>query len=81
MSETNCSESELSDLLCVDVADLTRIEVDIDKRRSRHIYNVWAFQGVDEDNLSQIYIAENEIDSWIEKLTLAKQKIKEHRDT
>jgi len=81
MSETNCSESTLSDLLCVDVSDFTRIEVDVDKRRRRAIYNIWALQGVDEDTLSQIYIAENEIDSWIERLNFIKQKIQEHKDT
>lgn len=72
MSETNCSESTLSDLLCVDVSDFTRIEVDVDKRRRRAIC---------EDTLSQIYIAENEIDSWIERLNFIKQKIQEHKDT
>lgn len=80
MSKTDCNESTFSELLCVDVSDFTRIQVDVDNRRRRAIYNIWALEGKDEDTLSQIYIAENEIDSWIERLNFIKQKIQEHKD-
>jgi len=77
------SESTLNNLLCMDVAPNSLVEVSHEsgRRKRRTLYSVWMLQGVNYEDAQQIHIADWEIDAWIDALQKAKIAIAEHKDT
>ncbi|MDX1353204.1 MAG: hypothetical protein R3254_09340 [Thiomicrorhabdus sp.] len=64
---------------CVPICDYTALEIYKNTRFRKSFYDVWFLQG-EEDDPSQVYVAEEELDKWIEALNKAKMIIKKSRD-
>lgn len=64
---------------CIPVCDMSALEVIRNRRFKTYFYDVWLLQG-NEDDPSQVYVAEEEIDLWIEALKRAKHIIMLHKE-